>query len=150
MCHRSYLWMCLCAVQHPLGCMRGVSLQIFRTAVEETYVRVAARVRPLLPRERALNCCSCVSVHQDTQQVVVGTRRTFAFDVVFDTQAAQSEVYEACVAPLVEGCLQGYNATILAYGQTGSGQYDVCVSGSLCVNTHTHMHIFLYNAPSSC
>lgn len=97
---------------------------------EETYVRVAARVRPLLPRERALNCCSCVSVHQDTQQVVVGTRRTFAFDVVFDTQAAQSEVYEACVAPLVEGCLQGYNATILAYGQTGSGKTHTMGTGA--------------------
>lgn len=31
-------------------------------------------------------------------------------------------MYEQCVSPLVEGCFQGYNATVLAYGQTGSGK----------------------------
>ncbi|KAG9145978.1 hypothetical protein Leryth_015617 [Lithospermum erythrorhizon] len=31
-------------------------------------------------------------------------------------------MFEECVAPLVEGLFQGYNATVLAYGQTGSGK----------------------------
>lgn len=30
-------------------------------------------------------------------------------------------VYNACVAPLVDGCFEGFNSTVLAYGQTGSG-----------------------------
>lgn len=28
-----------------------------------------------------------------------------------------SVIFEECVAPLVEGLFQGYNATVLAYGQ---------------------------------
>ncbi|QCE16510.1 kinesin family member 4/7/21/27 [Vigna unguiculata] len=31
-------------------------------------------------------------------------------------------MFEECVAPLVDGLFQGYNATVLAYGQTGSGK----------------------------
>lgn len=87
-----------------------------------THVRVAARVRPLLPREKAANCCSCTTVQRGASQIVVGTRRAFAFDVVFDTSATQEDVYGSCVAPLLAGCMQGYNATVIAYGQTGSGK----------------------------
>lgn len=95
----------------------------------ETNVRVAARVRPLLPREKVANSCSCVTVHKSKGQVVVGTRRTFAFDTVFDTDSTQQEVYDSCVASLLTGCLQGYNATILAYGQTGSGKTHTMGTG---------------------
>jgi kinesin family protein 4/21/27 len=31
-------------------------------------------------------------------------------------------VFKHCVKPLVDGCFQGYNATVFAYGQTGSGK----------------------------
>jgi len=56
----------------------------------------------------------------DTDQSNLG--KTFAFDHVFRASAEQIEVYEGCVAPLVQSCLEGYNATVLAYGQTGSGK----------------------------
>uniref|UniRef100_A0A0D3KR07 Kinesin motor domain-containing protein n=1 Tax=Emiliania huxleyi (strain CCMP1516) TaxID=280463 RepID=A0A0D3KR07_EMIH1 len=48
--------------------------------------------------------------------------RAFTFDHVFDTAAAQHEVYEGCAQALVERVLKGYNSTVLAYGQTGSGK----------------------------
>eukprot|EP00930_Biecheleria_cincta_P046553 TRINITY_DN32108_c0_g1_i1.p1 TRINITY_DN32108_c0_g1~~TRINITY_DN32108_c0_g1_i1.p1 ORF type:complete len:1252 (-),score=305.27 TRINITY_DN32108_c0_g1_i1:70-3825(-) len=96
---------------------------------EETNVRVAARVRPLLPRETALNCCSCVTVHAGNNQLVVGTKRAFSFDTVFDGDAKQSVVYNTCAVPLLDGCMQGYNATILAYGQTGSGKTHTMGTG---------------------
>lgn len=96
---------------------------------EETNVRVAARIRPLLPQEKAANCCSCVTVEPGTRQVVVGTRRAFAFDLVFDVDSTQTEVYDGCVASLLDGCMQGYNATILAYGQTGSGKTHTMGTG---------------------
>mmetsp|Transcript_98105 Transcript_98105/g.194233 ORF Transcript_98105/g.194233 Transcript_98105/m.194233 type:complete len:1420 (+) Transcript_98105:41-4300(+) len=96
---------------------------------EETNVRVAARVRPLLPREQAANCCSCVTVHPESNQLIVGTRRAFAFDVAFDVDSTQDQVYNECVAPLLAGCMQGYNATILAYGQTGSGKTHTMGTG---------------------
>ncbi|CAE7366356.1 KIN4A [Symbiodinium natans] len=91
-------------------------------AEEETNVRVAARVRPLLPRDVAQNYCSCVSAQPGTNQLVVGTKRAFTFDLVFETDASQSAVYDGCVSSLLDGCMQGYNATVFAYGQTGSGK----------------------------
>ena len=42
--------------------------------------------------------------------------------LVFGEATTQNEVYDSCVQPLLEGCLEGYNATVLAYGQTGSGK----------------------------
>eukprot|EP00931_Biecheleriopsis_adriatica_P076220 TRINITY_DN49953_c0_g1_i1.p1 TRINITY_DN49953_c0_g1~~TRINITY_DN49953_c0_g1_i1.p1 ORF type:complete len:1308 (+),score=333.01 TRINITY_DN49953_c0_g1_i1:84-3926(+) len=99
------------------------------TAEEDTNVRVAARVRPLLPREMAANCCSCVTVHPGVNQLVVGTKRAFTFDMVFDTDVQQSVVYDSCVSPLLDGCMQGYNATVLAYGQTGSGKTHTMGTG---------------------
>jgi hypothetical protein len=47
---------------------------------------------------------------------------SFTFDHVFGIQSPQGSIFEHRVAPLVERCLEGYNATIIAYGQTGSGK----------------------------
>lgn len=33
------------------------------------------------------------------------------------------ELYQTCVVPLLNKCLEGYNATTLAYGQTGAGEF---------------------------
>jgi DNA repair exonuclease SbcCD ATPase subunit len=41
---------------------------------------------------------------------------------VFDIQTHQNAVYDNCIKELVDGCFDGYNATVLAYGQTGSGK----------------------------
>lgn len=49
-------------------------------------------------------------------------KHTFTFDQVFPSTTQQQDVYSHCVIPLVESCLEGYNASILAYGQTGSGK----------------------------
>ncbi|CAJ1352508.1 unnamed protein product [Effrenium voratum] len=98
-------------------------------AEEETNVRVAARVRPLLARDTAQNYCSCITAQPGTNQLVVGTRRGFTFDLVFDTDASQSSVYVGCVSQLLEGSMQGYNATVLAYGQTGSGKTHTMGTG---------------------
>jgi len=46
----------------------------------------------------------------------------FTFDRVFDPTTTQAQLYDQAVAPLIQKCLQGYNATIFAYGQTGSGK----------------------------
>jgi len=54
--------------------------------------------------------------------VKIGKDRTFNFDMVFDENSYQEEVYEKCAKDLVLSCLNGYNTTILAYGQTGSGK----------------------------
>ncbi|KAG2158915.1 P-loop containing nucleoside triphosphate hydrolase protein [Suillus bovinus] len=55
-----------------------------------------------------------------------GTKRykdkRFMFDRVFDSGARQGDVYEATAKPLLNGLLDGYNATVFAYGATGCGK----------------------------
>ena len=41
---------------------------------------------------------------------------------VLDETAAQADVYNAAVKPIVEDVMAGYNGTIMAYGQTGAGK----------------------------
>ncbi len=47
---------------------------------------------------------------------------SYTFDHVFPSYAEQRHIFDRCISPLVDSCLEGYNATVLAYGQTGSGK----------------------------
>ncbi|CAL9696714.1 unnamed protein product [Knipowitschia caucasica] len=91
-------------------------------STDDSSVRVAIRVRPQLPRERLDGCHVCTSITPGEPQLVLGSDRAFTFDHVLDQDCSQDQVYNSVTARLVEGCLQGYNATVLAYGQTGSGK----------------------------
>ncbi|KTW31950.1 uncharacterized protein T551_00633 [Pneumocystis jirovecii RU7] len=53
----------------------------------------------------------------------------YAFDRVFDEDSTQEMVYESTVKPLLDGILEGYNATVFAYGATGCGKTHT-ISGS--------------------
>ncbi|KAF5331539.1 hypothetical protein D9611_007645 [Ephemerocybe angulata] len=48
--------------------------------------------------------------------------RRFMFDRVFGHESRQTDVYEATAKPLLNGLLDGYNATVFAYGATGCGK----------------------------
>ncbi|KAF8204905.1 kinesin-like protein [Pholiota molesta] len=48
--------------------------------------------------------------------------RRFMFDRVFGHEARQQDVYEATSQPLLQGLLDGFNATVFAYGATGCGK----------------------------
>ncbi|XP_069480414.1 kinesin-like protein KIF7 [Ambystoma mexicanum] len=88
---------------------------------EESPVRVAVRVRPLLPVEILRGHQSCLST--TPRELTLGRDRTFRFHQVFEPGLSDQEtVYSACVQPLVQAFFQGYNATVIAYGQTGSGK----------------------------
>lgn len=51
------------------------------------------------------------------EQAQIGTH-SFTFDHVYGSGGSpSSSMFEECVAPLVDGLFQGYNATVLAYGQ---------------------------------
>ncbi|XP_063596189.1 kinesin-like protein KIF21A isoform X1 [Penaeus indicus] len=89
---------------------------------DESSVRVAIRIRPQIARELIEMCRVCTSVTPDEPQVWLGSDKAFTYDYVFDMGTTQSQVYDACVSGLIEGCFDGYNATVLAYGQTGSGK----------------------------
>lgn len=143
------------------------------TSSDGEAVRVVVRARPMVPHEKAAKAKSCVRVTPDgctvvgarrrraavaaralgrrrSRCVAVGSDRAFTFDAAFNTSSLQEQVYEDCVAPLVESCFggarrdggvssrsasrapasaaadgrcsTGYNVTLLAYGQTGSGK----------------------------
>ncbi|KAI6689052.1 hypothetical protein NL676_025880 [Syzygium grande] len=89
---------------------------------EDCCVKVAVHIRPLIGDEKLQGCKDCVTLVPGKPQVQIGTH-SFTFDHVYgSTGTPSSSMFEECVAPLVEGLFQGYNATVLAYGQTGSGK----------------------------
>uniref|UniRef100_A0A8C5L3W5 Kinesin family member 7 n=1 Tax=Jaculus jaculus TaxID=51337 RepID=A0A8C5L3W5_JACJA len=89
---------------------------------EEAPVRVALRVRPLLPKELLHGHQSCLQVEPEHGRVTLGRDRHFGFHVVLAEDTGQEAVYQACVQPLLEAFFEGFNATVFAYGQTGSGK----------------------------
>ncbi|VAI30708.1 unnamed protein product [Triticum turgidum subsp. durum] len=76
-------------------------------------------------RSSATRSCRAVrtaSPSSPASRSQIGTH-SFTFDHVYGSSGTPSTaMFDECVAPLVEGLFQGYNATVLAYGQTGSGK----------------------------
>ena len=96
---------------------------------EGTRIGVAVRIRPLLSEEiRQGRRNTFIKTDARGQTVTVGvpqqnSSRAFKFDLVFDEQSSQGEVFERCgVNFLVKKFVEGFNVTIFAYGQTGSGK----------------------------
>jgi hypothetical protein len=69
-------------------------------------------------------CKICTHVTPNVPQVTLGqnNEKAFTFDCVYDTDSTQEAIFDSSVRSLLDGCLDGYNATVLAYGQTGSGK----------------------------
>ncbi|XP_028393675.1 kinesin-like protein KIF21A isoform X2 [Dendronephthya gigantea] len=88
----------------------------------DTSVQVALRIRPQSASEKIEMCRVCTNVTPDHPQVILGKDKAFTYDLVFDITSKQFEVYRDCIEGLIEGCFEGYNATVLAYGQTGAGK----------------------------
>uniref|UniRef100_A0A4W6E4U6 Kinesin family member 21A n=1 Tax=Lates calcarifer TaxID=8187 RepID=A0A4W6E4U6_LATCA len=82
----------------------------------------SARIRPQLAKEKIEGCHICTYVMPGEPQVVLGKDKAFTYDYVFDMDTQQEAIYTHCTERLIEGCFEGYNATIFAYGQTGSGK----------------------------
>uniref|UniRef100_A0A670JHS0 Kinesin family member 21B n=1 Tax=Podarcis muralis TaxID=64176 RepID=A0A670JHS0_PODMU len=79
-------------------------------------------IRPQMPKEKIEGCHICTSVTPGEPQVLLGKDKAFTYDFVFDLDTWQEQIYTTCVSKLIEGCFEGYNATVLAYGQTGAGK----------------------------
>ncbi|XP_045417672.1 kinesin-like protein KIF7 isoform X1 [Lemur catta] len=107
----------------PQQCSLSMGLEAQRLpGAEEAPVRVALRVRPLLPKELLHGHQSCLQVEPEQGRVTLGRDRHFGFHVVLAENTGQEAVYQACVQPLLEAFFEGFNATVFAYGQTGSGK----------------------------
>ncbi|KAJ3147580.1 kinesin-like protein Klp5 [Geranomyces variabilis] len=110
----------------------------------QSAITVAVRVRPFStpPAELLASTEKRVITVVDEQVLVfdpadpsqANRRRTYAhgsrrhkeirygFDRVFNEAATQQEVYEGTTRPLLDGVLNGFNATVFAYGATGCGK----------------------------
>ncbi|XP_036068508.1 kinesin-like protein KIF21A isoform X5 [Oryzias melastigma] len=79
-------------------------------------------IRPQLAREKIEGCHICTYVMPGEPQVILGKDKAFTYDFLFDMDSQQDAIYSTCTEKLIEGCFEGYNATVFAYGQTGSGK----------------------------
>jgi hypothetical protein len=92
---------------------------------------VAVRVRPLSSREVENGHKKCVSVINNS---IVAIRKEgnggflkseqdqlndYCFDVAFDDNSTQSEVYEKTTKKFIPNVVNGLNVTVFAYGATG-------------------------------
>jgi hypothetical protein len=59
----------------------------------------------------------CTSIQASESDI-----RVFKFDRIYDAENTTDEIYQENIDSLVEGSVNGVNATIIAYGQTGSGK----------------------------
>uniref|UniRef100_A0A673BEE4 Kinesin-like protein KIF21B n=1 Tax=Sphaeramia orbicularis TaxID=375764 RepID=A0A673BEE4_9TELE len=75
-----------------------------------------------MAKEKIEGCHVCTLVTPGEPQVLLGKDKAFTYDFVFDIDSEQQNIYQSCVHKLIEGCFEGYNATVFAYGQTGSGK----------------------------
>lgn len=118
----------------------NVSTGEYVTALQQgsSNTLVAVRVRPFSKREVEANFKDVVKVLSANLVVLLDVsteaapeeafrlnrskEKQFAFDIVLDSTADQVEVYVKSTAFLVEGVLNGYNATVFAYGATGAGK----------------------------
>ncbi|CAF4893295.1 unnamed protein product, partial [Rotaria sp. Silwood1] len=92
-------------------------------------VKAAVRVRPLSNNEQQDLCQTCVDVQRTTNEIILANSTAFTFDHVFLSEISQEDLYRECIYDMIEGCFQGYSASILAYGQTGSGKTFTMGSG---------------------
>jgi kinesin family protein 18/19 len=102
----------------------------------QSNILVAVRVRPLLKKEREQGCKNIIRVldrkvvvlldpgvhSDDVLRAKRNREKRYAFDYAFDTLTSQEEIYDNTTGFLLNGVLNGYNATVFAYGATGSGK----------------------------
>ncbi len=103
-----------------------------------------SRIRPCLPRELIEGCKTCTTVAEGHPQVWIGSNHAFTYDYVFDQDAPQQSVFELVVQQLIDGCLHGYNATILAYGQVILINNLITNTCLICIQKKFKSHLFIF------
>ena len=88
----------------------------------EKVMRVAVRLRPLLPAELRQNREICAHVEADSCQVVLAGGHAFPCDFAYGPTVSQESLYCSSIKPLVASFFAGVDVMVLAYGQSGSGK----------------------------
>ena len=108
----------------------------------QSTILVVVRVRPIMGHDRS--DVEIVKVLEHRVVVVLDPRerdaanvlrqhrsreKRYAFDYVFPPREPQQSVYERTTKFLIQGVLDGFNATVFAYGQTGAGKTYTMIGG---------------------
>ncbi|KAF8822448.1 kinesin motor domain-containing protein [Cardiosporidium cionae] len=111
--------------------------ECYQAEQEASSVVVAVRVRPLFSREIHTGCKNIVSIidneavilldpmlshHDDVLRINRSREKNFVFDCAFSANCNQQTVFAKTTKLLLEGVIQGLNATIFTYGATGTGK----------------------------
>uniref|UniRef100_A0AAX7T065 Kinesin-like protein n=1 Tax=Astatotilapia calliptera TaxID=8154 RepID=A0AAX7T065_ASTCA len=110
-----------------------------------SHVKVVVRVRPANDSEKRENCRNVVQVVDNHMLIFdpkeedlscFGSQRVrnrninkkankdlkFVFDLVFDENATQVDIFENTTKGVLDGVMNGFNCTVFAYGATGAGK----------------------------
>ena len=100
-------------------------------------ILVCVRCRPLSFSEKQLSSNEIIRIMDNKMVVLIdpieynghkqifknrSKEQTYAFDFAFDKNCSQYTVFENSTKFLIEGVVNGYNATVFAYGATGAGK----------------------------
>ncbi|EFC45052.1 kinesin-6 [Naegleria gruberi] len=111
-------------------------------------VRVASRIRPLLPSEvekSGFQTCRVGKSEQQQQQSLnnivymkdprnPGDEIRFEFDATYDESSTQDEIFQNEIIPIVDTLFDGFNTTVFCYGMTGSGKTHTMQGGETLEN----------------
>jgi len=103
---------------------------------EKENLIVAIRVRPMNSREIEFSNLDAIKItnmkivtvldpleHLGKSEDVNNRReQQYAFDFAFENNSSQEEVYANTAKLLLNGVIEGFNATVFAYGATGAGK----------------------------
>ena len=100
-------------------------------------ILVCVRCRPLSLVEKQLSSNETIRIMDGKLVVLIdpieynghkdifknrAREQTYAFDYAFDKNCSQYTVYEKSTKFLIDGVVNGFNATVFAYGATGAGK----------------------------
>ena len=100
-------------------------------------ILVCVRCRPLSLSEKQLSTNETIRIMDNKMVVLIdpieynapknvfknrSREQTYAFDYAFDKNCNQYTVFENSTKFLIDGVVNGYNATVFAYGATGAGK----------------------------
>ena len=102
-------------------------------------IMVVVRQRPLNRKEKAINSRNIIRIIEEKVVVLLNPgvavddylrherarrtkEKTYAFDYAFDENCSNQKVYDNTISLLLNGVINGYNATVFAYGATGAGK----------------------------
>lgn len=113
----------------------GTSTPINSNAGGEQSIKVAVRVRPLLPSERDGNEVktwewttnsiqlleSETSIYNQYSKTVT-VKQAYQFDHLFNPESTNEIIFDNVVRNIVQSAMEGFHGSVFTYGQTSSGK----------------------------